>query len=263
MSRIVLSLAMFCMVFEMGTAWAASSPARKRSQSARTADAGSRDDSESEGARDSAPINALFGYTHLLPSPFTVPAGRLLLGTDVAYGLTDFFQMGTNLLRDFYKVWNANAKVSLINYPEFAAGITLGFQSYNLKDIDSRNPDARITTWQPGMVTAFDVMPNLAWFLGGNVNLTQADLRTSGIQTSGYVTGANLGSDLSWAYNPSRGGQVGNVLSGGVSYDVTYKVFGFGLSHHWKGFHLGLHYFPNADRYKVQPILSGGTAIDL
>ena len=208
--------------------------------------------------------NPVFGYTHLLPSPFTMPAGRLAIGTDVALGLTDFLQVGTGLIQDIYKVFNANAKVSLVDIPDFAFAVTLGYETYNYQDIDPANPDLRVNSWLPGGVAAFAVLPRVALFVGGNLNLSSTKLITNGIATSGFVTGGRVESDMTWAYNSpkKKSRSVGNAISGGVSYDTDYKLFGFGISHHWPGFHLGFHYYPNATNYKLQPILAGGVAMD-
>lgn len=205
----------------------------------------------------SAGENALFGYPHLLSSPYTLPAGTLIFGTDVAYGVTDFLQVGTQLLSNFYKVYNANAKISFIDYPDFAFALTGGWQRYNYKDIAVANPDVSVESWQPGVVTAVAVLPSLAWFVGGNLNFTQATLITDSIVTSGYTQGAAVESDLAFAYNPKKK-RIGNVLSAGVSYDLTYKLLGVGISHHWPGFHFGVHYYPAADQYPLRPIIAGG-----
>ncbi|HLD99010.1 MAG TPA: hypothetical protein VJB59_02060 [Bdellovibrionota bacterium] len=210
--------------------------------------------------------NPIFGYTHLLPSPFTLPAGTLVYGTSLDLGVTDFLQIGTNVLSDFHKIYNANAKVSLVDYPEFAFGLTLGYSTYNYRDIDRSNPDLSVASWLPGAVAAFEVLPSVAWFVGGNLNYTQANLISDSVTTSGYLRGANVESDLSWAYNPQKkrkngGLSVGNVVSAGISYDLSYKMLGLGLSHHWPGFHLGVHYYPSAAEYPLQPILAGGGAV--
>lgn len=207
--------------------------------------------------------NTLFAYTHQLQSPFTLQAGRLVLGSDMALGITDFLQVGTNVLYDFYQVYNANAKVSLVDRREFAAGVTLGYTTYNYKDIAVGNPDLRVSSYLPGVITAFSPIENVALFVGGNLNYTSTNLLTSGIATSGYTTGARVGSDISYAYNPKNKKGVGNVVSAGVSYDMTYELVGFGLSHHWPGFHFGIHYYPNASQYRVQPILAGGAVVEL
>ena len=200
--------------------------------------------------------NGLFGYTHLLPSPLTLPAGTLVFGTDVSFGLTDFLQVGTNLLSNFYNVYNVNAKAALVDYPSFALAVTGSFVQFNYQDIDPRNRDFAVSSLLPGVIAAVEVAPALAWFIGGNLNYTSQSL-----VTSGYMTGASIGSDLSFAYNAlkkTRTKGLGNAVSAGVSYDLSYKLAGLGISHHWPGFHLGIHYYPGADRYAVRPIIAGG-----
>ncbi len=208
-------------------------------------------------------MNPLFGFPHLQPSPFTLPAGRLVYGTGMAYGVADFLQIGTNIVRDISKVYNANLKISLWDHPSFAIALTAGWQHYNYKDIDASNPDLKVSSWQPGGVVAFGLLRELALFTGASFDITKTNLVTSGIETSGYIQGAQLGSDLAWAYNPKSKKGVGNVLAAGVTYDVTYGIIGFGLSHHWHGFQLGIHYYPNATQYRVYPIIAGGGSVDL
>lgn len=217
----------------------------------------------SEG-RASEVMNPLFGYTHMQPSPFTIQGGKVAIGTDLTIGLTDFLQVGTNLIANYYETFNANAKVSLLDHPLYAAGLFLGWQTYNLRNVSTTNPDLRITSWQPGVTVGFALLERLALVSSVNMNITDQTLTTSGIETSALVRGAGLGSDLSWAYSPTRkAGRVGNVVAAGFTYDVTYKLIGFGISHHWPGFHFGLHYYPSADKYPVQPIIAGGTSFDL
>jgi len=212
--------------------------------------------------RASSYENPLFAYTHLLPSPLTLPAGRFVFGTEVAYGLADFLQIGTGLLQDIYQVYNVQAKLSFIDTEDFALALTLGYEMYNYDNISPNNPNLSVHSWLPGGVMAFSLLPQVALFVGGNYQISNVSLLTDQTKTSGYVEGVDLGSDISWAYSPGKK-KLGNVLSAGVTYDATYKIFGFGVSHHWPGLHLGIHYYPNADQYKVQPILAGGAAIDL
>ena len=211
--------------------------------------------------RASAVENPLFAYTHLLPSPFTLSQGRLVLGTSVAYGLTDFFQIGTDILRDFYKIYNINVKLGLLDFEDFAMALTLSYESYNYKNIDSSNPNIDINSWQPGLVTSYSLAENLAFFVGGHLNFTESTLRSSGIKKSGYIAGAVAETDLSWAYNPHKK-SIGSVLSVGATYDFTYYLYGIGISHHWNGFHLGVHYYPDAEKNQLLPIISGGMSID-
>jgi hypothetical protein len=192
-----------------------------------------------------------------------MPGGTLALGTTMSLGVTDFFQVGTDIYRDFYKVFNAHAKISLIDYPDFAMGLTGGWESYNFHDISNYNPDVQVTSWQPGVATAYALHKRLALFVGGHLSFTNVTVHTTGDPVSGLIEGAAGGADLSWAYNPPKKRGIGNVLSGGVTYDFTYRIFGFGVSHHWRGFHIGLHYYPQAADYKVLPIISGGVTVPL
>ncbi|MGE4232406.1 MAG: hypothetical protein AB7F43_03670 [Bacteriovoracia bacterium] len=215
-------------------------------------------------AHTKAAENPVFGYTHLMQSPLTLPAGRLVYGVDTAMGLTDFLQVGTNVLRDFFRIYNANAKLSFIDSKTFAFALTGGFETYNLKDLSDSNPDTRFTSFLPGLVMAFALAEPVALFLGGNWNISNPQPVTTGIVKSGYLRGANVSADLSWAYNPpsKKLKGVGNLVSMGMSYDITYKLFGVGLSHHWRGFHLGAHYYVNADKNKWLPIIAGGGVVD-
>ncbi|MBY0470543.1 hypothetical protein K2X30_05190 [bacterium] len=209
-----------------------------------------------------AESNPLFFYTHRMSSPYTMPAGRLYLGTSVGVGVTDFLQISTDVVRDIYKTYNVQAKLSVLDSSAFAVALTGGYVTYNYADAAVGNPNLQINTVQPGGVIAIGLAPTLAWFVGGHVDITNTQLITSGITTSGFFSGTTLESDLSWAYSPEKK-HLGNVLSVGVTYDTSYRIYGVGMSHHWPGFHVGLHYYPNAAINKLDPIISGGAAVNL
>lgn len=204
-------------------------------------------------------INPVLSMPHLLPSPLTLPAGTLIYGTDLALGVTDFFQVGTSLLRTLYRVYNANAKLRLFAQEESALALTFGVESYNPSDFSAQSADLRVTSYQPGMVFALALHPRLAWFVGGNYSFTQIQIPRL---ESGFVRGARAGSDLTWMYGDAgRRQRVGNAVSIGSSYDFTHQIYGVGLSHHWPGFQLGIHVYPNASESKYLPILAGGGAV--
>ena len=202
-----------------------------------------------------------------------MPAGRLAYGTAFSFGATDFLQFGTDVVRDAYGILNANAKVALVATRPFAAAVTLDFEKFNFRDLSASNPDVDVTAWEPGLVAAVEVSPGFAWFVGGNLELSRQTTTLAGAEVSGLARGAAIASDLSWAYEsaPGAGGGrprgesrgIGNVMSAGITYDVTYRSFGAGLSHHWPGFQLGLHYYPDAATQKFLPIVVGGGSLDL
>lgn len=206
--------------------------------------------------------NPIFAFTHLLPSPLTLPAGQLMLGSEVAYGLFGWAQVGTGLVEDIYQVFNVDAKVKLIDYPKFTLGASAAFETYNYQNYGPANPDMRVNAWLPGLTAGYEVAPRFAVFVGGNLNVTNQQIPSS-VQTSGYVHGAQVETDFSYAYNPPpRTGYIGNVVAGGLSYDMTYRVTGIGISHYWRGFKLGFHYYVNANQNRFLPIIAGGTVVD-
>lgn len=211
--------------------------------------------SESSRSESDAP-HAAFAYTHGLPSPMNIPGGTYVIGTNVAVGVTDFLQLSTNVLRDVTRYWNIQAKVPLIEFPTFIASAFVNWDTFNLNNFDETNPDQRITAWQPGIVTGYEMTDDMAFFIGGNFNATSTDIIRENIRTSGFAHGARVNFDWSWLYNPPSSRLADNALSAGVNYDLTYKHLGFGITHHWPTFQFGLHYVLNADRYRVMPILN-------
>jgi hypothetical protein len=228
-----------------------------------------RTKSDGDSASPSAPkssqterdYNPVFGYSHLAGSPYTLPSGRLVYGTDVAVGVTNQFQVGTNILRDSFQFYNAQAKYRVVSTSSFAAATTFGFETFDTAAVGVSTQSAQITNYLPGVVTAVGVGESVAWFNSGSINLSKATV-PSDMQKAGYIRGSQAESDIAWAYNQGttkRGDPfVRNALAAGVSYDFTYKVLGYGMSHHWHGFQLGAHYYPEAKRQKLQPIIAGG-----
>lgn len=207
--------------------------------------------------------NPIFGYTHLLPSPFTLPAGKFFIGSSAGIGITDFLQIETNVIADIYEIYNARAKLSLLDFPGFAFGVYLGYQNVNLHDLANSNPSLRFNSWMPGGTLGIEILPNVAWFIGGNLFYTSTDLPSaSTIQSSGFLQGSQIETDLSWAYNPHQN-RIGNVLSAGFTYNTTFEFYGVGVSHHWRGFQLGIHYYPNASNLRVLPIASVGATFEI
>ncbi len=200
--------------------------------------------------------NPLLNHTHLLPSPFTLPAGRVMIGSLTGIGITDFFELQTHLLANFYNAYNLQLRASMIDSPTSAASLSIGFSYMNFSS------NQHISAWLPGGVVGIEIAPHLAFFFGGNLFLSNLPSTSQSVQTSGFLQGGQIETDLSWAYDV-KSNRLGNVVSMGFTYDTTFQFYGFGLSHHWMGFHLGIHYYPNVNENHVQPILSGTATVDL
>jgi hypothetical protein len=211
-------------------------------------------------SKESRGDNPMFYYTHLLPSPYTLPAGRFILSTELAFGVTDFLQVGTNVVSDLYKIFNANVKIGLLDYDVFALALTGAWQTFNYRDFSSVAPDVRVTSWMPGVVMSYAVAPKVSASLGANLNISNHS-HIDGTPISGYLHGAVVEADMAWAYYTSKKGLT-NALAGGVSYDFSYKLLGIGVSHYFKSFKLGVHYYPGADTNKFLPIIGGSAVVD-
>ncbi|MBL7715281.1 MAG: hypothetical protein JNL01_07400 [Bdellovibrionales bacterium] len=214
-------------------------------------------------AASKAVENPVFAYTHLLPSPYTMPAGRLVLGTDIAFGLFDSVQVSSNVIRDIYKTYNAQIKVQVYDSHPFALAVTGGWEFYNLRSLDSGNPDLDITILSPGLVAAVGLGDSVAWFVGGNKSIFNVPVNFSGVTSSSFLRGTVAQSDLTWAYLASGKKGISNVVAVGASYDVDYKLLGVGLSHYWGGFRVGFHYYPKAESNPVLPLITGSTVVNL
>ncbi len=197
------------------------------------------------------PTNVAFAYTHMLPSPVNLPKGTLVVGSTLAYGAMDSLEFSTNIIRDVQKQWNVQAKVPLIEYPTFMTTAFVDYQSTNSSYFEETNPTVRLARWQPGLVTAYEIDDNMAFFLGGNFDFGKSSPEV--MTTSGYLKGARLQADWSWLYNPSNSKLAHNALAAGMTYDLTYNMLGLGLTHHWRAFQLGVHYM-FSDRAKFLPI---------
>lgn len=224
-------------------------PAKKITMPALQADA----DEDSPAYRDT--VNPAFGFTHMLPSPMNIPGGAWMIGSSVAYGVTDFLQLSTDVIRDAYRYWNVQAKVPLIEFPTFITSAYVSWDTFNLNNYEDRNPDRRVTAWQPGLVTGYELSENMAFFVGGNFQISKADV-PDGIRTSGFSKGSRIEADWSWLYNPSDSRLSGNAITAGGTYDFTYGTWGVGVTHHWPSLQLGFHYTVNADRYRFMPIFA-------
>jgi hypothetical protein len=206
---------------------------------------------EPEAARNDE-VNEAFPYTQLLPSPANLPHGSFEIGTSFGYGIFDFLQVSTNAVRLVNGYLNIEAKVPLVEYPTFVASAFVNYESYNPHHFEDTNPNERHKAWQPGLVTGYEITPDIAFFLGGNFNFESQGLLPVNT-TSGNLHGAQVNMEWSWLYNPSTSKLGNNALALGLRYDFTYSMFGFGVTHHWKMFKAGVEY-TFADRAKFLPI---------
>lgn len=202
------------------------------------------EDSETVEASSSA-TNPAFRSAHLLPTAETIPGGSYVVGTVSAVGVTDDLMLSTDVVRDVLGYYNLGLKVPFVRFPTFRFAGFVQYETFNLDTADSRNPSSRIRAWKPGIVTAYELSSNTAFFLGGNFFISNRKIPH--IETSGFLHGARAEADWSWAYSE-------NSLALGATYDFTFKLYGMGFSHHWPTFLAGIHYVFNADKERLIPM---------
>jgi hypothetical protein len=205
------------------------------------------------------------GVTHMLPSPYTVEAGTLLYGTSLTYGITDFLQVGTNAYQLLNDVPNANAKLSFLDTENWAAAATFEWAELDLENVRGERV-ATVTQYGPGVVVSTSITDVLSWTNGVKVIRRTVEGSEANAIKSGINQGTTYQSEIGWLYQdaPKKGNRGGaRALATGISYDTTYKLFGVGISHHWPGFQLGVHYYPGADEKKWIPIIVGGGSISI
>ncbi|MBL6989238.1 MAG: hypothetical protein ISR65_05650 [Bacteriovoracaceae bacterium] len=190
------------------------------------------------------------GITHTLPSPYTLPSGVFTYGTSLAYGVTDSIQIGTNLHLLLNSIGNANAKIAIYSDEDLALATNFGWSKYNLDDL-SGSKLATVNSYNLGLVFGWAITYKLAWTNGFEYALRKVDGIDSSVVSSGLTLGTRVTSELAWAYSDN------NAVAIGATYDTTYSLWGFGISHYLKNFHLGVHYYPKAEQDKYIPIVAG------
>jgi len=209
----------------------------------------------SNNSRTSDYEHIAFSSTHLLPSPRTLNRGQVVVGSVLSLGVVEGLEVSTDLTRNYSKFYNISAKAPIVEFSTFVASGFVTFESFRFDGIDVRNPNGRVNSWQPGLVTGYEINPDLALFLGGAVRLASNEVPRSFVQ-SGWMRGSRLMADLGWKYNRNGSKWSENALSTGLSADLSYKLIGAGVTHHWEKFTIGMHYMVNADRQRLLPMLA-------
>lgn len=189
----------------------------------------------------------ILSRTHILNSPITLPHMTLAYGTSLAMGLFDRFEISTNIFSDFVEVYNFQLKYNWFKSHQFASAISFGYKSYLTK------------SYNPGIVFSYAPIDELAFITGGNLMLaTSSDYKTKTINA--FFPGHTTNFEIAYMYD---GRTNGKSIAIGSSYDFTYKLFGYGISHHWKSFQLGVHVVPKAKESDIMPIIVAGGAVRL
>ena len=195
--------------------------------------------------------------------PLTLPKGWVISGP-ARLRPFDRWEFDADIVSMLFKVFTLGVRRNFINEESYALALGLGFEAYDPNTIDASNPDVRVWRVNPEITAGWEMLPGLAVVAGLRPSLSSYRFDETTTLKSGMTPGSVTGFDLIWSYNPyKRQGKVTNALAVGWTYDFTYRHFGFGWSHHWPGFHVGIQIYPYADRLRFIPAARGMLTLDL
>ncbi|MBN2543897.1 hypothetical protein JXI42_13650 [bacterium] len=166
---------------------------------------------------------------HAIPTAYTLNKGEVLIGIGpLGYGITDRFQVSTNMLLDIFQVFNADAKMNFID-GRIGLGGGIGFQHFSLFDVDY---NALIF----GGFLSVPLSERFKLHTGASFAYIQ-DFDIDEVEfKGGYEGGTTIPVDFE--YNLSEHA----ALLGGAAYDLTFEYYRVGISylHSWDRFNLQL-----------------------
>lgn len=206
------------------------------------------------------------GYTHLLPSPYVMPGGQLVLGTTAAYGIMDVAELSTNLYLDFQEVFNVSVKANLLNEPLYALAVYASYYRRPIRTIvvdataplGTRTDTVSSNAVTPGAVFSYRLRNRWVGATGFSYSINSPSVSKAELQErTAFVSGLQFVQELTYGFNENL------ALSGGVSYDATYDITGIGASVHLGNFQIGAHYYLNVVKGSIQPIIGGNFSTSL
>ncbi|MCK5077110.1 MAG: hypothetical protein KAR38_12075 [Calditrichia bacterium] len=175
-----------------------------------------------------------------MPTGYTLNKGEFTigLGSSIAYGVSDKFQLGSNVLLFLFQIYNVNAKYNFYNQDGLSAAGGVNFSRF---DLDVFGNDASFTTIAPFAVLSKDLNEKTRLHISGHYshfssdeNIEDAEANSSSSGTSGAI-----GLEHSISKKTKFLGEGG--------YDFTFKGVRVGGTFLWGWEHfrlkLGVNYF--------------------
>lgn len=185
---------------------------------------------------------------HTIPTAYTLNEDEFQVGIGpVYYGITEDFQVGTNMLSNILGVFNADAKYNFLDKPGLGLAGGAGWMYFKIAD-DSYN--ALLLS----LNASFVLKSNLKLHTGGTVALIpDFDLDEDTTYTGGAASGTMVPVELE--YNLSEH----SAILAGAGYDLSFGAFSAGASylHSWEKFNLkvGAHYTAGDGWDYITPII--------
>ena len=185
------------------------------------------------------------------PTGYTLNQGEFAVGIGpIGFGLSDNFQVGTNILLFLFQIYNANVKVNLMESETMAVAAGLEFSTFNLSvDAD----DVGFTSYSPYAAVSLAMGENTKVHVGGQYSYFSGESEIDDAEVEGSSTGTSVfgGIEHSLSHKTKFLAEAG--------YDITFEGFraGGAVLFGWEKFRLklGVNYFKAGDLSFTLPVI--------
>ena len=169
-----------------------------------------------------------------MPTGYTLNKGEFMVGLGpIGFGITDNVQVGTNILLFLFQYYNANAKVSLIKWPNMALSTGIDFGHF---DLDVLDVETSFTSLSPYLAFSRNVGKNTNLHLAGQYTYFSSESDIQDAEAKWTSTGTSGFAGLEYSLSQKT------KFLGEASYDATFEGFrvGGGVLFGWEKFRLKL-----------------------
>lgn len=183
-----------------------------------------------------------FNYAHHGESAYTIPEKTIQIGLGpVIYGVTDFLQVGTNVISPAYGAVVASTKLNVVDLEN--VGISLGFEYSHLfnsfgfpENLGFRTKRKGVNVYLPS-ATVSTRISNEIYLHTGAKHLHSPDAeKDEYIQKRSILKNSKVFSDLEVRFSDRRAILFGpayayqlKAIGGGVSYRISGKDIGYSI----------------------------------
>ena len=150
-----------------------------------------------------------------LPTAYTLNKGEFLLGIGpLAFGVSDKFQIGANVLSFAFGAPNVNMRLNFLNTSEhaFAAGVGVGRTVARVY-----SNDVTFLSWQPFIAYSRSLSPNTFFHSSLNLSTFANDEDVKNAEPLSYWRGTSIDAGIEYGYS----NRTKFLAEGG--YDFTFK----------------------------------------
>jgi len=189
-----------------------------------------------------------------MPTGFTLNRGEFIVGLgNIGFGISDRFQVGTNVLLYLVQDYNANVKYSLIKTEDKALSVGFKFHRFDLSVFGS---DSTFTSFSPFASFSTKISQNTLLHLGAQYSSFSGDaeIEDAVVEEASEGTSVSLGIEHRFSSKTRFLAETG--------YDATFKGFRVGAAvlWGWKSFRLklgGRYFKPKGiDEGFISPVIS-------